>query len=157
MSINKLLNAIKKQRESGKKEEKFEGTFQDYLNLIAKDKSIVKSSHRRLYDAIIDQGFEKMPDSNPRKSRVFDNDSVKVYKYFEDHFFGMERVLEKLMSFLHSSAHNGEESRQVLLLMGPVGAGKSALVEHVKTSLDGEKYFHLIRTAGSHYSWFQDL
>ena len=143
MSINKLLNAIKKQRESGKKEEKFEGTFQDYLNLVAKDKSVVKSSHRRLYDVIIDQGFEKMPDSNPRKSRVFDNDSVKVYKYFEDHFFGMERVLEKLMSFLHSSAHNGEESRQVLLLMGPVGAGKSALVEHVKTSLDGEKYFHL--------------
>ncbi len=143
MSVNKLLDAIKEQREAGKKEVKFTGNFSDYLGLVKKDPGIVKSSHRRLYDAIIDQGVEKMPDSNPRKSRIFDNDNVKVYKYFEDHFFGVERVIEKVMSFLHSAAHNGEESRQVLLLMGPVGAGKSALVEHIKRSLDGHKYFHL--------------
>ena len=55
----------------------------------------------------------------------------------------MERVIEKVMSFLHSAAHNSEESRQVLLLMGPVGAGKSALVEHIKSSLEGLSYYHL--------------
>jgi len=143
MSVNKLLNAIKKQREDGKKDVKFDGTFRDYLGLIAKNPELVKSSHRRLYDALAGIGIEKMPDSNPRKSRIFDNDTVKIYKYFEDHFFGMERVIEKLMSFLHSAAHNGEESRQVLLLMGPVGAGKSALVEHIKEGLEGHKYFHL--------------
>ena len=55
----------------------------------------------------------------------------------------MENVLVKLMRFLKSAAHNGEEARQVLLLMGPVGAGKSALVEHVKASLEGETYHHL--------------
>ena len=94
MSVNKLLNAIKKQREDGKKEVKFEGNFREYLELVSKDPSLVKSSHRRLYDAIVDKGVEKMPDSNPRKSRVFDNDSVKVYNYFEDHFFGVEKVIE---------------------------------------------------------------
>jgi serine protein kinase len=143
MSVNKLLGAIKKQREAGKKDAKFGGDFSDYLEEVSRDSSIVKSSHRRLYDVIIDMGVEKMPDSDPRKSRVFDNDSVKIYKYFDGHFFGMERVIEKIMSFLHSAAHNGEESRQVLLLMGPVGAGKSALVEHIKRSLEGQKYFHL--------------
>lgn len=143
MSVSKLIDAIKEQREAGSKDVKFEGTFRDYLELVSKDSSIVKSAHRRLYDAVIEHGVEKMPDSDPRKSRVFDNDTVKVYKYFEDHFFGVERVIEKVMSFLHSAAHNGEESRQVLLLMGPVGAGKSALVEHVKRSLDGHRYFHL--------------
>ena len=143
MSVDKLIDAIKEQRKAGSKNKKFEGTFRDYLDLVSKDQNIVKSAHRRLYDAVIDHGVEKMPDSNPRKSRVFDNDTVKVYDYFKDHFFGVERVIEKIMSFLHSAAHNGEESRQVLLLMGPVGAGKSALVEHVKKSLDGHKYFHL--------------
>ncbi len=143
MSVNTLLDAIKEQREEGSKKKKFEGTFSDYLEKVAKDPSVVKSAHRRLYDAIIEYGVEKMPDSNPRKSRIFDNNSVKVYKYFEEHFFGMELVLEKLMSFMHSSAHNGEESRQVLLLMGPVGAGKSALTEHIKSALEGHKYYHL--------------
>ena len=143
MSVNKLLDAIKEQREAGKAEKKFKGTFKDYLELVEKDPSIVKSSHSRLYGAITKHGVEKMPDTNPRKSRVFDNDAVKVYSYFEDHFFGMERVIEKVMSFLHSAAHNSEESRQVLLLMGPVGAGKSALVEHIKSSLEGLSYYHL--------------
>jgi serine protein kinase len=47
------------------------------------------------------------------------------------------------MRFLKGAAMRGEESRQVLLLMGPVGAGKSALTEHIKMALDGEKYYHL--------------
>lgn len=143
MTVKKLLDAIKAQREAGSKEEKFKGNFKDYLELVSKDPTIAKSSQKRLYDAITEHGVEKMPDSDPRKVKVFDNDAVKVYKYFEPHFFGMERVIEKVMAFMHSAAHNGEESRQVLLLMGPVGAGKSALVEHVKSSLEGHKYFHL--------------
>ena len=48
----------------------------------------------------------------------------------------MERPLEKVMRFLRSAAMKGEESRQVLLLLGPVGAGKSALVEHIKSALE---------------------
>ena len=48
------------------------------------------------------------------------------------------------MRFLHSAALKGEESRQVLLLMGPVGAGKSALIEHVKKALEiAEPAYHL--------------
>ena len=143
MSVNKLIDAIKEQREEGSKKKKFEGTFKDYLERVMKDPKIVKSSHKRLYDAIVESGMEKMPDSDPRKSRIFDNDSVRVYKYFQSEFFGMEKVIEKLMGYLHSAAHNGEESRQVLLLMGPVGAGKSALTEHVKKALEGHVYYHL--------------
>ena len=45
------------------------------------------------------------------------------------------------MHFLKSASLRGEESRQVLLLMGPVGAGKSALTEHIKDALDGETYY----------------
>jgi len=48
----------------------------------------------------------------------------------------MERPLEKVMRFLRSASMKGEESRQVLLLLGPVGAGKSALIEHIKGALE---------------------
>lgn len=144
MTVNKLLDAIREQRQKGKSEKKFKGNFKQYLELVEKNPSIVKTAHRRLYEAITLHGVEKMSDSNSRKSAIFDNDAVKIYSYFEDHFFGMEKIIEKMMSFLRSAAHNSEESRQVLLLMGPVGAGKSALVEHVKGSLEGLKYYHLM-------------
>jgi serine protein kinase len=143
MSIKKeFLEVIKTQRATTKKE-KFDGTFLDYLEMVQKDPSIVKSGHERLYGSLAKYGFESMPDSDPRKSRIFDNDNIKVYDYFKDHFFGMEKVVMKIMRFLKSAAHKGEESRQVLLLMGPVGAGKSALTEHIKSALEGETYFHL--------------
>jgi serine protein kinase len=143
MSVKKsLLQAIKEQRES-KKKEKFEGTFLEYLDLVEEDPSLVKTSHERLYEAIAKHGLEPMPDSDPRKKKIFDNENIKVYNYFKDEFFGMEKTIAKVMRFLKSAAHKGEESRQVLLLMGPVGAGKSALTEHIKRSLEGETYFHL--------------
>jgi len=56
----------------------------------------------------------------------------------------MEAVTNKLLRYLKSAAHKGEESRQVLLLMGPVGAGKSALIDSVKRALEGaENHYHL--------------
>ena len=144
MAVKKeLLDAIKKQRVSSQKKKKFEGTFLEYLDLVQKNPDIVKSSHKRLFDAIEKNGVSKMEDSNPRKKKIFNGDNVLIYDYFKSEFFGMENVVQKIMRFLKSAAFRGEESRQVLLLMGPVGAGKSALTEHIKSALDGEKYYHL--------------
>ncbi len=139
---SKFLDIIKAQRKIGK-EEKFKGNFLDYLELVQKDPNIAKSSHKRLYEAIKDAGTREMSDDDPRKRKIFDNEAIRVYDYFDSEFFGMEAVIEKIMRFLKGAAHRGEESRQVLLLMGPVGAGKSALTEHIKSALDGKKYFHL--------------
>jgi len=144
MSVKKqLLKQIQTAREESSKTKKFSGNLMDYVDLVEKEPSIVKSAHRRLYEAIEEHGSYVMPDSDSRKFKVFDGDAVKVHKYFEGEFFGMETVIDKIMSFLSSAAHKGEESRQVLLLMGPVGAGKSALTEHIKRALEGKKYYHL--------------
>jgi len=144
MSIKKkLLQQIKAQREESGKTKKFSGTLMDYVEMVEKDPSIVKSAHKRLHDAIEEHGSYVMPDSDSRKFKVFDGENIKIHKYFEGEFFGMETVIEKVMSFLSSAAHKGEESRQVLLLMGPVGAGKSALTEHIKKALEGKKYYTL--------------
>jgi serine protein kinase len=144
MSVKKqLLQQIKAARDEASKTKKFSGNLMDYIDAVEKDPNIVKSSHKRLFEALEERGSYVMPDSNPRKFKVFDGEPVKVHKYFEGEFFGMETVVDKIMSFLSSAAHKGEESRQVLLLMGPVGAGKSALTEHIKKVLEGKKYYHL--------------
>jgi serine protein kinase len=139
----KLLDKIKSAREEAAKNQKFSGNLMDYIELVEKDPTIVKSAHKRLFEAIEEHGSYAMPDSDTRKFKVFDGENIKIHKYFDGEFFGMETVVEKVMSFLSSAAHKGEESRQVLLLMGPVGAGKSALTEHVKKALEGKKYYHL--------------
>ncbi len=134
-TTKKFLQNIKKHRES-KKVEKFSGFLEDYLQIVEKDTNISILAHKRLYNQLLSQGVTTLDESNDRCSKIFDGESVKVYHYFSNHFFGMERSLEKIMRFFHSAAMKGEESRQVLLLLGPVGAGKSALVEHIKGALE---------------------
>ncbi len=142
MSKKDFLKIIQDQR-SKKKDLKFEGNLLDYMEMVKKDPSVVKLAHKRLYDAIEAYGVETLADDDPRKNKIFDGEDLKVYDYFQSEFFGMEKVIAKLMRFLKSAALRGEESRQVLLLMGPVGAGKSALTEHIKRSLEQVVYYHL--------------
>jgi len=134
-ATSKFLQHIKKHREN-KKTDTFTGVLEDYLKLIEKDKSIPALAHKRLYEQIISHGITTLDETNHRCIKIFDGEEVKIYSYFSDHFFGVERSLEKVMRFLHSASMKGEESRQVLLLLGPVGAGKSALVEHIKGALE---------------------
>ena len=138
----KFLDIILNQRKK-KTQEKFKGTFLEYLEKVNSDPSLAMLAHKRLYGSIVSHGARTMDDSNSRKHKLFSGDNVKIFDYFDEHFFGMERVIEQLMNFLRSASLRGEESRQVLLLMGPVGAGKSALTEHIKSALDGLTYYHL--------------
>ena len=130
-----FLSLIKKQRQR-RRPEKFNGTFLEYLDVIRSDTSVIKLSHKRLYDAVIQHGVEYMSETDPRCRSLFDGNSLPVYEYYTHHFFGMEIAISKLMRYLKSASLRGEESRQVLLLMGPVGAGKSALVERTKHALE---------------------
>lgn len=139
---NKFLEVIEKQR-SQKKRKKFEGTFLEYLEMVKKNPGVVKLAHKRLYDVVTECGSEVLEDSDPRKGKIFNGDNVKIYHYFKEEFFGMERVIAKVMRYLRSASLKGEESRQVLLFMGPVGAGKSALTEHIKSALDQQPYYYL--------------
>ena len=139
---NDFLTIIEKQRNK-KKKPKFKGTFLEYLALVQKDPDVIQHAHKRLYNSITSKGVTAMDDSNPRKRKIFNDDNVKTYDYFQKEFFGHENVISRIMRFLKSASLKGEESRQVLLLMGPVGAGKSAITEHIKAALEQERYYHL--------------
>lgn len=142
---DRFLKLVGKHNEKKKKKtEKFSGSFEDYLRVLENDLSITKLAHKRLYDAIVENGITKMSQTDERCNKLFSGEELRTYDYFQDRFFGMERSLAKIMRFLRSASLKGEESRQVLLLLGPVGAGKSALMEHIKRSLESsESMYHL--------------
>ena len=144
MSItNKFLQNVKQHQEN-KKTTAFSGYLEDYLALIEEDPNIPVLAHKRLYSQIMSYGMETLDESDERCNKLFNGEPVRVYDYFSDHFFGMERPLEKIMRFLRSASMRGEESRQVLLLLGPVGAGKSALVEHIKMALEASSRAYVL-------------
>jgi serine protein kinase len=140
---SQFLDIIQEQREQ-KTKKKFKGTFIDYLDLVQKNPDIVKLSHKRVFDTIMEEGYEVLDESNPRIRKVFEEDKIKVFNYFRKNFFGTEKVIYKLMKFLQSAAYKGEESRQILLLMGPVGSGKSALSEHIKRALEAADPYYFL-------------
>ncbi len=143
MARKDFLKIIQEQR-GKKKAEKFSGSFLDYLNLLREDPDIIKLSHKRLYESIISNGVKTLDVDSENYRPIFNGDKLRVYDYFSSEFYGMESVINKLLRFLKSASHKGEESRQVLLLMGPVGAGKSALIDYVKRALESaENHYHL--------------
>jgi serine protein kinase len=139
-----FLKIIKNQRKESTKES-WSGSFIDYLKLLQEDPTVIKLAARRLVDSIESYGVDALEDSDPRCRKLFDGDKLRTYKYFKDDFYGHERVIAKLMRFLKSASLKGEESRQVLLLMGPVGSGKSALADAVKKALEkaADPVYHL--------------
>lgn len=77
-----------------------------------------------------------------RLGRIFSNRYVKVYENFKD-FYGMEPVIENIVSFFKHAAQGLEESKQVLYLLGPVGSAKSSLAERLKELICKEPIYAL--------------
>ena len=58
--------------------EKFEGTFLDYLEIVKENPDVAKLSHKRLYDFIMSKGVEVLKgDENPRIRKIYGNDTIK--------------------------------------------------------------------------------
>jgi serine protein kinase len=146
---DKFLKLVGKHREK-KKIEKFRGTLEEYLKILEGDFNIAQLAHKRLYDIIASEGITKMSSADTRCNKLFGGNEIKTYDYFQNKFFGMERSLAKIMRFLRSASLKGEESRQVLLLLGPVGAGKSALMEHIKGALEKCEWMYHIEGCPVH-------
>ncbi|MFQ5534530.1 MAG: hypothetical protein ACE5EM_06880 [Sphingomonadales bacterium] len=125
---------IEKDRAESSTQE-WSGKFLDYLELVKSDPNIAKLAHTRLYDVIEQAGSSDLTDDGKLK-RLFPEGPLRQYKFFQDDFFGIEPVIEQIVRYFHASALRGEESRQVLYLMGPVGAGKSSLSEKLQQGLE---------------------
>ena len=130
---------------AARRRQEWRGTLLDYLEIVKENPKVAALSHQRIYDMIVRAGTTEVDaESDPRIKRIFGDRPVRVYNFFKDEFFGMERTLEKIVRYFHAAAMGGEESRQVLYLMGPVGSGKSSLVEKLKRGLEELEPFYAI-------------
>lgn len=133
------------QDRAARRREEWRGTLLDYLEIVKDNPKVAALSHQRIYDMIMRSGTTEVDaESDPRIKRIFGDRPVRIYNFFKDEFFGMERTLEKIVRYFHAAAMGGEESRQVLYLMGPVGSGKSSLVERLKRGLEELEPFYAI-------------
>ncbi len=117
--------------------ERWSGTLIEYLDVVKKDPSLSRLAHSRMHELITARGVRELgATDDPRVKRLFGDEVVKVYDFFAPEFFGIEQTIAQIVRYFQSAAMHGEESRQVLYLMGPVGSGKSSLVESLQSGLE---------------------
>ena len=110
-------------------------SLQDYLRACRDDPLVYASAAERMIKAI---GEPEIIDTStdPRLRRIFLNATIKRYPSFSAKFFGMENVIQEIVSFVTHAAQGLEEGRQILYLLGPVGGGKSSLAERLKQLME---------------------
>ncbi len=102
----------------------WEGTFAQYFEIATKRPEVARLSHERIYHMIMDAGVDTTRSGEPR------------YKFFSQEIFGIEKPLQQIVDYFHSAAQRLEVRKRVLLLMGPVGGGKSTIVYLIKRGLE---------------------
>jgi len=116
-------------------------TIQEYLDLCKRDPLAYSSPAERMLNAIGDPEFLDTH-NDPRLSRLFLNKVIKIYPAFRE-FYGMEEVIEQIVSFFKHAAQGLEERKQILYLLGPVGGGKSSLAEKLKSLMEKTPFYAL--------------
>jgi serine protein kinase len=122
---------------ANRESKQWHGTLLDYLEKVKEDPAVTKLAHSRFYDFLMKEGAYDITESDDaRVKRLYKDENLKGYNFFKDEFFGIERTVAQICRYFHSASLKGEESRQVLYLMGPVGSGKSSLVEKLQRGLE---------------------
>lgn len=133
IDFEKLIRQDRQER----KQPHFSGTLLDYLAIVKENPKIAMLSHQRMYELLTKAGIEVIKtEEHPRLKRIYGNDTIKRYNFFKYDFYGIDKTIMKIMRYFHSAAMKGEEARQVIYLVGPVGAGKSSLMEALKRALE---------------------
>ncbi|MDX1804966.1 MAG: PrkA family serine protein kinase, partial [Alcanivorax sp.] len=116
-----------------------EMSLEEYLDLCKRDPSVYATAAERMLMAI---GEPEMVDTSrdPRLSRTFANKIIRRYPAF-DEFYGLEEVIENIVSYYRHAAQGLEEKKQILYLLGPVGGGKSSLAEKLKSLMQKVPFY----------------
>lgn len=121
--VNDFQEIIKKDREQ-RPDQEFTGSFLDYLEIAKAQPEVASLAHERMYRIIMKPGVEVIKTENHKRlRRIYGNDRLRRYAFFEQDFFGIEKTIMEIVRYFYSAAMRGEESRQVLYLVGPVAQG----------------------------------
>lgn len=112
-----------------------------FLDAWASERTFNRNTAGKLVDAI---GPPEVVDTatDPRLGRIFCNRTIYLYPAFA-HLYGIEETLRKIMRFLEHGAEGLEQVRQILYLKGPVGSGKSTIIETLKRKFEDTSVYVL--------------
>ena len=112
----------------------WEGSFDEYLQIVQKQPGVIRSAYQRIYDMIESYGREEYIDSRKKLVRYpFFRDEVNEGK---DAVYGLDIPLMRLVNVFKSAAMGYGTEKRVLLLHGPVGSAKSTIVRVLKKGLE---------------------
>jgi serine protein kinase len=112
----------------------WEGSFEDYLQIVRERPTVTRNAFQRLYDMVISYGTEEYIDNKKKLIR---------YNFFRDELdggrdavFGLDIPIMRLMSVLRAASEGYGPEKRVILLHGPVGSSKSTVVRLLKKGLE---------------------
>jgi hypothetical protein len=120
------MDLIKKLEELRTQEQAltWQGTFADYFDIVKAKPQVAQLSHARIFDMITSAGMEEGKGGLPH------------YNFFDGEIFGLDKALQQVVEYFSSGAQRLEVRKRILLLMGPVGGGKSTIVALLKRGLE---------------------
>ena len=113
----------------------WEGSFAEYLDVVAENPAVARNAYERVYDMVMSYGSHSYEISRSESRTHFhffddpDNDGA-------DAVFGLDASLEQFVNALKSAAKGYGIEKRVLLLHGPVGSSKSTIARLLKRGLE---------------------
>lgn len=148
-----IIEAIRQQQSLGAfQKEHWEGSFEEYLELVRQSPRICRNAFQRVYDMILSYG-----------QVTYDRNREKIihYKFFDDPdnghqdaVYGLDKPLMELVNAFKSAAQGYGIEKRVLLLHGPVGSSKSTIARLLKRGL--ERYSRTDEGALYSFGWIEN-
>jgi serine protein kinase len=149
-SRNELIELINKRVDIDRfQKHHWEGSFWEYLDLVAENPAVARNAFQRVYEMILHFGMQRY---------TVNREEMIRYHFFSDPIdngadaiFGLDKALMSLVDFFRSAAYGYGTERRILLLHGPVGSSKSTIARLLKKGL--EYYSKLEEGALYTFSW----
>ena len=130
-----LLNLLDEMQNKKRFQElNWSGTFNDYLDNVAKNPKVTRNAFQRLYDMIMSYGTEEFEDAKKRLIRYsfFSDSSFDS----DDAIYGLEIPLMRLVNFFKAAAQGYGTEKRVLLLHGIGMAQYSHVIDQQRRILE---------------------
>jgi serine protein kinase len=132
---NSLASIIEKKIDtSSYRQQHWEGSFWEYLEMVQENPAIARNAFQRVYDMITSYGVENFTQFKQE---------MKRYKFFSDPvgegadaIYGLEKSLVQFVDFFKSASQGYGTEKRILLLHGPVGSSKSTIARLLKKGLE---------------------
>ncbi len=129
----------------------WEGSFEEYLEVVQQNPRVTRTAFQRIYDMILACGKEEY--SEYKRKIIRYNFFKDLPNNGRDAVYGLDIHLSKMVDIFKAAAHRYGTERRVLLLHGPVGSSKSTIARLIKKGL--EEYSKTPEGALYTFNWTQ--